>query len=262
MAEYIATQTSTGKSAGTTGYLIVNGNVYPATSGGWAKGYLPAGSYAYGRPENLASDQHNSMARGDGDHKSFKKFRVLSVAGPYKGQPLIEDARVGEPRTGIMLHYDGQYTARAPGTAGCIGYQDPSAKDALINSQRAGDSSIKVTYVKDMDEVKRLVAQRAPGVDVEKVQKPVRAGPVGRGAEVTSQNRKGKRVKLGQNDVLAGQKSLAMAHLTSPLTGGAEIAKGSSTVFVGPQQYQVARVDDPTTDGSEIADGVESVMVG
>jgi hypothetical protein len=249
--------TENGSSA--SGYLIANGNVYPAASGTSTLQDIPQGTYDYGDAESLSPNQYYAMtdapdrAHATAAHaKAFRKFHIGT--GPH-GSGTIHDPRTGRTRVGIELHYDGG----APGTAGCIGYQDPAAKDALVADP---DKTVSVQYLGNIDQVKAAVEQKlGHSVDWSKVQ-PRRVPGGGGGSGTHSKSRKGHRVKKGNTTVLVGPHKRHTAHLEAPLEGGAQIAEGSSSVFVGPERYRVARVDDETSDGSPIADGESSIDVG
>jgi hypothetical protein len=258
MADFIAVES--GNSA--SGYLIANGNVYPAASGTSSLLDIPQGTYNYGADEALSSNQYYSMTdapnRKEAKKRKGKGFRKFHIGtGPAGTGTIPDKRRPKDPRKGVEFHYDGGN----PGTAGCIGYQDNAAKDALIADP---NKTVTVQYVKDMDAVKAQVEQKlGHKVDWSKVSPLRKAGGGGGGGSGThSKNRKGKKVKKANRTVLLGPKNRHTAHRLSLLEGGVQIADASTTVFVGPERLGVARVDDQTTDGSPIADGESSIMVG
>jgi uncharacterized Zn-binding protein involved in type VI secretion len=255
MADYIAVETGNASQ----GYLIANGNVYPAASGTSSLLDIPEGSYTYGNAEALSSNQYYSMTDAPNKKeakkrkgKGFSKFHIGT--GPEGTGNIPDKRRPKKPRTGIEFHYDGG----GPGTAGCIGYQDNAAKDALTADP---NKTVTVKYVKSMDEVKALVEQKlGHKVDWTKV-KALRTPPApAAGSGTHSKNRKGKKVKKANKKVLSGPKRRQTAHRTALLEGGVQIADASTTVFV--EGLGVARVNDMTTDGSPVADGESSILVG
>jgi hypothetical protein len=259
MADYIAVETGNHSA----GYLVANGNVYPATSGSSTLLDIPQGTYTYGGAEALSAKQYYSMTDAPSKKKkhanktraaNFRKFHIGT--GP-KGSGVIPDSRrPKQPREGIEFHYDGG----GAGTAGCIGYQDNAAKDALIADPA---KSVNVKYVKDMDAVKAEVEKKlGHKVDWEKVT-PLRKQYVPPKASGTqSKNKKSKKVVKANKTVLLGPNTRETAHRLALLESGVKVVDASTTVFVGPERLGVARVDDMTSDGSPIADGEISIMVG
>src|ERR1700737_4211778 len=99
MADFIATQSGDGA----TGYLNVNGNIYPATSGGTGGQYVPAGNYTYGPDLALEGKQPHTMS--DGNPKNVKKFRKFHIGTGKDGDGDIWDASLGRYRKGVEFHY-------------------------------------------------------------------------------------------------------------------------------------------------------------
>lgn len=247
MADFVAVQSGDGA----TGYLNVNGNIYPATSGGNGGQYVPAGNYTHGPDLALEGKQPHTMS--DGNPKTVKKFRKFHIGTAKDGGGDIWDASLGRYRKGIEFHYDG---AR-PGTEGCIGYQDQAAKDALIADP---DKSVSVTYVGSMDAVKAQMEKTVGHtIDWSKVKAP--NAPLTPGPGPQSKTKKGKKVALGDTTTLSGPKHRQTAHLDSPLEGGGKVVVASTTVFVGRARKGVARVMDDTTDGP-IDSGESTIEVG
>jgi hypothetical protein len=244
MPEYVGVTNG----AGSSGYLIANGQVYPAASGGPGGMHIPSGRYTYGGAEKLAPNQYKSMTDGSSP-KNFRKFHIGT--GP-NGGGNIWDPTLKRYRLGIEFHYDG----RSPGTAGCIGYQDTAAKDALIADT---DKHVGVTYVSNMDQVHAEIEKKlGHKVDWSKIKAPKTPGA---GSGVRSTTKKGKKIK-GHTNVMVGPKKRHVVHRTAALEGGGQVIQGSRSVFVGPQRYLVSRIDDLTSDGSVIATGESSVDVG
>lgn len=244
MPEYVGTTNG----AGSSGYLIANGQVYPATSGGPGGMRVPSGKYTYGGPEALRKDQYRSMTDGSGQTKKFRKFHIGT--GP-NGSGNIWDPTLKRYRVGIEFHYDGG----SPGTAGCIGYQDNAAKDAIIADT---NKHVGVTYVNNMDQVRAEIEKKlGHKVDWSKIKAPRPPGSSG----VRSKTKKGKKVKRTKPKVFVGKKKRHIVHRTASLEGGGKVIQGSRSVFVGPQRYLVSRIDDLTTDGSVIATGESSIDV-
>ena len=96
------------------------GNSWPAGSGPWGNGQLPAGDYTLpGPPVPVPSSHPNQSSYCDG-------------AGNCWWQPTTPNFPTN--RTGLGIHPDGN----VPGTAGCIGATDndtTSLRDALMNDQ-------------------------------------------------------------------------------------------------------------------------------
>lgn len=245
MADYYAVQSGSSSS----GYLVTNGQVYPATSGGPTLQTIPDGSnLTYGDDVALSQKDVHGMSDGTGNKGGFRKFHIGT--GP-KGSGTIPDKTLGRDREGIDFHFDGGN----PGTAGCIGYQDRAAQDALIADP---DKTVGVHYEKDMSDVLAgIEKQLGHKVDWSKV-KTVK--PPAKGPGPQSKTKKGKKVKKGNATVLLGGNKRETAHKTSPLEGGGKVADSSKTVYVG--KHLVARVDDGTTDGSPLANGEPSILVG
>jgi hypothetical protein len=186
----------------------VNGNVYPAASGSASLQDIPQGTYNYGNAEALSEKQYYSMTDApDRAHanaaraKAFRKFHIGT--GPH-GSGEIYDKRIKRNRVGIEFHYDGG----SPGTAGCIGYQDPAAKDALIADT---DKQVRVKYVGSDAEARALVEQKlGHKVDWSKV-KPRRApgggGGGGAGAALALEARAAREEGPPDGDGLAEAKA-------------------------------------------------------
>jgi hypothetical protein len=233
------------------GYLIANGNVYPAVSGSGSLRDIPAGSYTHGDGEVPRADQP-TMTDGTGRQK-FRKFHVIGTGPSGEIWDPRKNNGKGGWRDGIELHYDGGN----PGTAGCIGYQDPAAKDAITADP---DKSVNVQYLADDEAVKRAVELRlGHPVDWSKINPPKKPGGGGSGTQ--SKTKKGKKVQKGNPKVLVGPKQRQIAHQQAMLEGGGVVAEGNPTVLVGSEQYPVSRIEHMTTDGSPLADGEDSVLL-
>src|SRR5215468_10736842 len=108
------------------GYLIANGNVYPAVSGTSRLWDIPQGTYTYGHdvPLEQGKGQWKSMTDGNpAHHNQYRKFHI----GTGPNQDSFIDPRTGRRREGIDFHF----TPRT-GSAGCIAYQDNAALGSLI----------------------------------------------------------------------------------------------------------------------------------
>ncbi|MFT3764148.1 MAG: hypothetical protein QM820_01305 [Minicystis sp.] len=251
MAQFFATT----KGDGATGYLIANGNVYPATSGGNGDQYIPEGNYNYGPPEALdnSAKKHQWRTMSDHNPKTRSEFKKFHIGTGPKGGGEIWDESLKRWRKGIEFHYDGGN----PGTEGCIGYQDPTARDALIADQ---NKTVSVKYVKDLEaaraEVEKALGHKVDWTKIENPKEPLHPGP---GPQ--SNTKKGKKVKRGAMNTLSGPNHRQTAHLDSDLEGGGKIVMASKTVFVGRDQKGVARVEDDTTDGP-VATGEPTILVG
>lgn len=247
-------------SSSASGYLVVNGNVYPAVSGSNSLGRIPEGNYTYGGAETLSNDQwtmSNAKSKGEfqKNKKKYSSYKKFHIWGTGPGTPIY-DKRLKKNRVGIEFHYDGGPT----GTAGCIGYQDVRAKDDLIAARAAGDNSAGVHYSGNMDQVKAAIEKKlGHKVDWSKVKAPRSPGGGGGGGQ-RSKTRRGKKIKRGNRSVLAGRRRLHTAHLEAPLEGGGKVVEGSGSVFVGPERYKVAGVEHSTDDGSPIGNGEETVL--
>jgi hypothetical protein len=264
MPSYFGTESTNAYGSTSSGYLIANGNVYPAVSGGGKFSDIPAGSYTHNDGETPRADQP-TMTDGTGRQKFLKFLVVGSAAGgnihekraywsKEKGQPWQYHPNGGD-RDGIELHYDGGN----PGTAGCIGYQDPAAKQAIVDDP---DKSVNVQYLDSDDAVKRAVELRlGHPVDWTKVNAPKKPGAAAAGSGVQSTTKKGKKVDKGHTKVLVGPKSRYIGHKQAALIGGGMVAEGNPTVVVGTERYPVARLEHMTTDGSPVADGESSVLL-
>jgi hypothetical protein len=247
MADFIGVQSGDGA----TGYLNVNGNIYPATSGGNGGQYVPAGNYNYGANEPLAGHQWWTMS--DRNRKTEKNFSKFHIGTAKDGGGEIWDASLGRYRKGVEFHFDGGN----PGTEGCIGYQDPAAKDALIADP---NKQVSVTYANSMEDVQhQMEAKVGHKIDWTKVKSP--KAPVSRGPGPQSTTTKKKKVKVGDATTLSGTSHRETAHLDSELEGGGKIVMASTTVFVGKDRKGVARVTDATTDGP-VDTGDSSILVG
>jgi hypothetical protein len=245
MPDFIAVTNGSGAS----GYLIANGNVYPAASGGPGGMHVPGGHYTYGGPQALTKKQYHGMS--DGKHPG--KFRKFHIGTGPQGSGDIWDPTLKRYRQGIEFHFDGGN----PGTAGCIGFQDPTAKDALIADT---DKHVDVSYMSNMDQVRAEVEKKlGHKVDWSKVPAPKAPGA---SSGTHSKTKKGKKVKKGHPHVLVGKKRRQVAHRTAPLQGGGKIVDGSPSVFVGRERFRVSRIDDLTTDGSVLASGEATIDVG
>ncbi len=247
MADFIGVQSGDGA----TGYLNVNGNIFPATSGGNGGQYVPAGNYTYGKNEPLAGHQWYTMS--DRNRKNEKNFNKFHIGTGKAGSGEIWDESLKRNRVGIEFHFDGGN----PGTEGCIGYQDPTAKDALIANT---DKQVSVSYANSMEAVQaQMEAKVGHKIDWSKIQKP--KAPISPGPGPQSTTKKGKKVALGDTSTLSGPSHRETAHLDSELEGGGKVVLASTTVFVGKDQKGVARVEDNTTDGP-IGTGEQSILVG
>lgn len=242
MADFYGVQSG----SGATGYLVVNGNVYPAASGGSKLWSIPEGKYTYGKDLALRKDQYRSMS----DRKNPKNFRKFHIWGTGP-DGTIWDPRLKRYRVGIEYHYDGGN----PGTAGCIGYQDVRAKDDLIADK---DKSTKVDYLKNMDEVQAAIEKKlGRKVDWSKIKKPKGHGA---SAGEVSRTKKGNKVKKGNKTVRAGKRKRQTAHVKAPLKKGGVVKKGSAGIFVGWERFRVSGVDHMTTDGSPLGTGEDTIL--
>ena len=239
------------------GYLVANGNVYPAVSGSTGLRDIPAGSYTHAAGVPVREDQP-TMTEGHGV-AGYQQFLILGTGPggtiretrPYTTMDKVSHPKGGN-RDGIELHYDGGY----PGTAGCIGYQDPAAKDAIIADP---DKSVNVQYLDSDDAVKRAIELRLGHlVDWSKIHPPNKPGG---GGGTQSKTKKGKRVENGNPSVLVGPKARQIAHQHAALEGGDVVAEGNPTVLVGAELFPASRVDHMTTDGSPLADGESTVLL-
>jgi hypothetical protein len=247
MADFIGVQNGDGA----TGYLNVNGNIYPATSGGNGGQYVPAGNYYYGK--DLPLEGHQWWTMSDRNRAHEKNYRKIHIGTAKDGGGDIWDASQNRWRSGIEFHFDGG----GPGTEGCIGYQDLAAKNDLINDT---NKQVSVTYAGSMDEVKAAMEKKVGHpIDWSKVKAPNAPEHPGDGPQ--SKTKKNKKVKVGDATTLSGPKHRQTAHLASALEGGGEVTMASNTVFVGRDRKGVARVMDDTTDGP-IGNGEPSIEVG
>ncbi|HVY46713.1 MAG TPA: hypothetical protein VHB21_12580 [Minicystis sp.] len=265
MADFIAVEN--GNSA--SGYLVVNGNVYPAVSGTSTLKDTPPGLHGYGDPEALRSDQPTMTDAPTGTKRTTAKqrapFRKFHIIGTGPGGDIwdsrsfrskVHGKWVNHPnggwREGIEFHYDGGN----PGTAGCIGFQDPAAKDALIADP---NKTVNVQYVQDEAAMHAAVeAKLHRCLDWSKIPKP--RAPAGT-AGTQSTTKKGKKVTKARHDVRGGKHQRQIAHKQAQVEGGYVVAEGSPTVFVGTEQFPVSGVDHLTTDGSPLATGEDSVVL-
>lgn len=242
-----------------TGYLVVNGNVYPAASGTSSLGRIPQGNYTYGKDEALSNDQWSmsnakSKSEFQKNRKKYNSYRKFHIWGTGPGGQ-IWDSRLKRWRQGIEFHYDGGN----PGTAGCIGYQDVAAKNDLIAARAAGDNSVGVHYSGSMADVKAQIEKKlGHKVDWSKVKAPKGAGAGAAGQR--SKTRRGKKIKRASRSVLVGRRGLHTAHRHAELEGGGKVADGSHSIFVERERFQVAGVDHLTDDGSPIGNGEDSIL--
>ncbi len=261
-ADYYGVEAGSSDAVGSEGYLVTNGNVYPALSGPWTAkdmtrgtgGDIPPGQYTYG-------NSHAAAGKSYKDPKS-KKGGVFFPIGTGPNQAPIHDGRPGhaQTRTDVGFHFDGGN----PGTNGCIGYQQVEAQESLESDpNKTLDVHPYASSVTDAQ--KQIEAQLGHPVDWKKVEEGRRhwagEGPVG-GSGVHSQTKKKHKVKKGVTSVHLGKKGRQTAHLESPLDSGDQVADASTSVFAGPERKRVARVNDQTTDGSPLADGEDSILVG
>lgn len=98
---------------------------YQFRNGGGGRGFIPGGTYTVTGRESLAPSDRRPMTIG----RVGYKYRVLT----NDGSPSIPDPRYQEPRSGILIHPDGNL----PGTMGCIGI--------------VGDENIQADFVNKMD---------------------------------------------------------------------------------------------------------------
>jgi hypothetical protein len=243
MADFFAVQNGSKAS----GYLVANGNVYPAVSGSSKLQSIPQGNYTYGKDLALDPKQYRSMTDGS-NPKNFRKFHIWGT-GP---NGTIWDPKLKRYRVGIEFHYDGG----APGTAGCIGYQDPAAKNALIADK---DKSVHVQYLQSDAEVRAAIEKKlGHKVDWSKVKAPKKGAAAAASARSTT--KKGNKVKRAAHTVRAGRRQRHTAHRRATLTGGGVVTQGSRSIFVGRQRQRVAGVDHLTSDGSPLATGEGSIL--
>jgi hypothetical protein len=250
------------------GYLIANGNVYPAVSGfpPWpgSDGFrdIPAGSYTYqsGQPLDPAQGQYKSMSDGSGGPQ-YLQFMIIGSGKdgkiPEKRSFTTRDNGVvtkhpnGGLRDGIEAHFDGQPN----GTAGCVGYQDNAAAADLTADP---DKSMNVQYLGSQEAVQRAVELRLGHlVDWTKIAKPKTPGTTD-GPQ--SKTKKGTKVR-GNSGVRVGPNLREIVHQHAMLEGGGMVLEGNRTVVVGTEQYPVSRVAHMTSDGSPIADGEPSILL-
>ncbi len=260
-ADYFGVESGSSDAVGSEGYLVTNGNVYPALSGPWTSkdmargtgGDVPPGQYTYGNP-------HAAAGKSFKDPKS-KRGGVFFPIGTGPDQGPIKDGRPGHApvRHDIGFHFDGGN----PGTNGCVGYQQVEAQDSLTNDP---SKTLDVhPYASSVTQAQADVeAKLGHKVDWKKVEEGRRhwAGQGAVGGGTHSKTRRGRRVKKGVAKVHLGKKHRHTAHLESPLEGGGQVVAASTSVFVGAQRQRVARVNDQTTDGTPLADGEDSILVG
>jgi peptidoglycan hydrolase-like protein with peptidoglycan-binding domain len=124
-AKFTGTWNDGALSEGKTGVITINGHKYAFKSGGWARGYLPPGTYTVGGKYHLPGD---SFTR-DGQNFAY------AMTNKY-------DPRVGDTRSELLIHPDGGVS----GTAGCIGMQGDARtlkrfqRDMAIELARNGGS--------------------------------------------------------------------------------------------------------------------------
>ncbi len=159
------------------GYLVVNGIVFVARSGGlgagpdWKptkkgddasrpRGEIPQGTYKLGPPERLNQGrrQNITMADGSANWDRFRKFDIAGVGTTLaRGGGIVDERYPTEPRTGLKFHYDGD----EKGSSGCIVYDDPKAQDALTAAQARGDNVVEVIYVESDAIARQMADERA-----------------------------------------------------------------------------------------------------
>lgn len=98
---------------------------YQFRNGGGGRGFIPGGTYTVTGREPLAPSDRRPMTIG----RVGYKYRVLT----NNGSPSIPDPRYQEPRSGILIHPDGN----VPGTMGCVGI--------------VGDENVQADFVNKMD---------------------------------------------------------------------------------------------------------------
>lgn len=261
-ADYFGVESGSSDAVGSQGYLVTNGNVYPALSGPWTSkdmargtgGDIPPGQYTYG-------DSRAAPGKSFKDPNS-KRPGVFFPIGTGPNQGAIPDGRPGHARvrTDVGFHFDGGN----PGTNGCIGYQQVEAQDALqadpnktldVHPYLANDAQARAA-------VEAQVGHKVDWAKVEEGRRPWAGAGAPPSPGVHSKTRRGHKVKKGVTSVHLGPRRRHTAHHQAELEGGAVVADGSSTVFVGPERKRVARVNDQTTDGSPLADGEDTILVG
>jgi hypothetical protein len=111
----------------------------------------------------------------DRNRKTEKNFNKFHIGTGKEGSGVIWDESLKRNRLGIEFHFDGGN----PGTEGCIGYQDPTAKDALIANT---DKRVSVSYANSMEEVQaQMEAKVGHKIDWSKSRSPRRPSARGRG---------------------------------------------------------------------------------
>lgn len=258
MAEFFGYEGASGNGIGAEGYVVANGQVFPANSGPWTADGLPYGQGGDSPPGHWThGDPQASGGKGERDPAGHSVFFPIGT-GP--AQAPMKDGRPGHVavRTEVGFHFDGGN----PGTNGCIGYQQSAAKDAIIAE---GNDTADISYYPNLQAVQDAIeAKLGHKVDWAKAEEGRRHipgfGPPDPG--VHSATVKKHKVKKGVPHVKLGPKARQTAHLDAPLDDGSKIADASTSVFVGEERKRVARVNDQTTDGSPLAVGESSILVG
>lgn len=98
---------------------------YQFRNGGGGRGFIPGGTYTVTGREPLAPSDRRPMTIG----RVGYKYRVLTNSG----NPSIPDPRYQQPRSGILIHPDGN----VPGTMGCVGI--------------VGDENVQADFMNKMD---------------------------------------------------------------------------------------------------------------
>ena len=101
MADYFAAENGSGSQ----GYLIANGNVYPAVSGPYGKGDIAPGDYTYGSPQHLNKSKGEYYTMTDAPsrkaataERGFRKIHIGKGANP---EADFKDPRTGATRSGV-----------------------------------------------------------------------------------------------------------------------------------------------------------------
>lgn len=256
--------TEDGNSA--SGYIVANGNVYPAVSGSSKFRDIPEGTHNYGSKEHPKKSQWTmtdakNKAAGAARASSFWKWHI----GPDKnGGGTIHDDRSfttpegnsypnGGEREGVDFHWDGA----KPGTAGCIGFQDRGAEAALDADP---DQTVQVEYMADDAAMKAEIEKRLGAcVDWSKVKAPNKPASAGGGTQLKT--KKGTKVDKAHSSLLIGPQYREFAHQQAMLQGGGCVTQGNGTLLIGPEKYPASCVEHMTTDGSPIGNGEDSVLM-
>jgi len=241
------------------GYLVTNGQVFTAGSGGYGNGMVPFGQYQMHNPEALTSNNPDSMVPAGWRRDQARKVRISGVGDRDAGYDrqhgyLIDDpAHPGNPRWGELLHYNANRR-----TEGCIGYDDPAAQGALATSIASGKTSLEVFQVPNRQAAQTLADVYAHPENYQDFHDRhpnwARSAP--------TKTEQGDQVTQGQQDVVLGDQQLRAAPQDTPLVSGDRTDEGSPTVRVGNRQRPFSRQGDRTQRGQRLRTGVPSVQIG